>query len=80
MRTSLEIYDALLQSGDRVRAVAELTNAELLEVSGMLLLSYEENDSSGEILGICLVERSARFASRYARPPKGGTTNGEGFL
>jgi hypothetical protein len=80
VRSSLEIYDCLLQSPDRVAAVAGLTDADLADVSGMLLQDYDENTSSGEILGICLVERSDRWARQHRAQTAATSAQGEGFL
>jgi hypothetical protein len=60
-RPPLAILADLIDADDRASAVAALPDDALLLVSGMLSLSYDENGDSGEILGICLVERSTRW-------------------
>lgn len=62
MRPPEEIYAWLEAAPDRVIAVSTLNDDELLRVSGWLCQHYEENQPTGEILGICLVERSDRWA------------------
>jgi hypothetical protein len=56
------IYESLVESTERELMISMLTDHELLCVSGMLIQNYEENSVSGEILGLCLVERSSRWA------------------
>lgn len=71
-RNELEIYDWLLQSPDQVAAVHILSDDELLRVSGWLGMTYDENASTGELLGICLIERSERWAKIMNGKANGG--------
>lgn len=75
MRNAAEIYEELVRSTDRVAHVAGLPAEELLCLSGWLARVYDENGQTGELLGLCLVERSERWAAMIPRPPEGGTTN-----
>ena len=64
--------------------VAMMTDADLCALSGDLRRRYSENDVSGEMLGIVLVEQAERFA-KQVRKARGlevpATPNkGEGFL
>lgn len=61
MRKACESYISLCQASDRVAAVAALSDAELVAVRGLLGRIYDENEVSGELLGICLVEEGERF-------------------
>lgn len=71
MRTAEAIYAWVFDAPNRPMAVAMLPDEELLRVSGLLLQHYSENDATGEILGICLVERSDRWAMRVMRTKEG---------
>jgi hypothetical protein len=51
----------LYEAPDMARAVGTLTNDELLRVSGLLSQDFDESGRSGELLGVCLVERSDRW-------------------
>jgi len=77
MRPPLAILVDLIDADDRPAAVAALADDALLLVSGMLSLSYDENGESGEILGICLVERSTRWG-RIIMEKQSSTNTGGG--
>ena len=68
MRTPEEILESILLADTFRRAmaaaVAALSDDELLRVSGHLAQGYSENGPTGELLGICLIERSARWERR----------------
>lgn len=70
MKEACEIFISLCQSDDRPAAVAALSHAELIALRGLLSRIYEENDTSGEILGLCLVEEAGRFESMMKDLPK----------
>lgn len=72
MRTAQEIYGWLRHAPRRAEAVGILSDAELLRVSGWLARDYNENSDSGELLGICLVERSDRWARTLMTTTTGG--------
>ena len=61
MKGLLALLNDIRNADDRAAAVARLTDDDLLLLSGMLSLDYEENGDTGEVLGICLVERSTRW-------------------
>lgn len=63
----------------KIKTVAAMSNEDLCAMAGELGRTYVENEPSGELLGIVLVEQAARFSRMVAasRPPEGGTTNGE---
>lgn len=72
MRTDYEVTAWLLAAPDMVAAVAMLPDSELLRASGLLGRNYDENSATGELLGICLVERAGRWG-RDVRRAKGTT-------
>lgn len=72
MRTPEEIYHWLVTAPDRVIAVSILSDDELLRVSGWLGLNYQENATTGAMLGICLVERSDRWANEIMKTKESG--------
>ncbi len=63
----------------QIKTVAAMTNEDLCALAGDLGRDYVENEASGALFGIVLVEQACRFARMMAasRPPEGGTTNGE---
>lgn len=72
MRNELEIYDWLLQAPDRPAAVGILSDDELARVGGWLRMNYDENTSSGELLGICLVVASDRWSRQVMAKKNAG--------
>ena len=62
-----------------IKTVAAMTDEDLCAFGGELLRNYSENDPSGEMLGIVLVEQADRFAKRVREVPA-TLNNGEGFL
>lgn len=71
------IYESLVASTERELSVSMLTDEQLLTVSGKLMLDYEENEVSGAILGLCLVERSSRWAIELMKRSTARNAGGE---
>ena len=46
---------------DRMDAVRALNDASLCRLSGLLGREYDENETTGEVLGMCIVEQAVRF-------------------
>ena len=52
------------------KTIAALSDSMLCAMAGDLGQTYVENEPSGELLGICLVEQARRFAARVAKERK----------
>lgn len=61
MKEACEIYLMVCSAQRRASAVATLSDCELVCLRELLGRIYTENDTSGEILGMCLVEMAGRF-------------------
>ena len=65
-----EIYRWVLAGSDEELAVAALNDTALCDVSGYLAQDFDENEATGRVLGICMVEQTRRFTRRV----RGGKT------
>lgn len=76
----LHLYQWVVTGPDLAEAVAALSDECLCRLAGFLAQDYDENEATGEALGMCLVEQARRFAVRVkARGQDVPATFGEGI-
>lgn len=59
------LYQWVLAGPCVAECLSVLSDACLCRLSGWLRLDYDENEKTGEVLGMCMVEQAARFAREH---------------
>jgi hypothetical protein len=66
-------------SGERMEAIQALSHASLCRLADFLIKDHTAGETSGDVLGMCLVEQADRFARQW-REQVVPATNEEGIL